>query len=145
MIVANYLSMKELSISLTYNVHNRKDLGEPKSLEDELNGERSGDSRAPSRFRLTDLSIKLSDKDYRINLEPTYCILRILCDILHGPAKAATRFTFGFCASAQGRFWNGATRVLPDITTRIFPILTKPRLRYKTWDMKDCIYYMAPI
>ncbi|KAF3093048.1 hypothetical protein TWF102_007988 [Orbilia oligospora] len=103
MIVRSYRSIKKLSIALDYNPHFRDDLKELETLENELNIETDSNARVSSQPRLTDVSIRLMDQHYRINLDSTYCILRMLCGVLHGPAKTVTRFSFGFSASSRYR------------------------------------------
>ncbi|KAK6500614.1 hypothetical protein TWF506_003383 [Arthrobotrys conoides] len=103
MIVRNCRSMKKLSINLNYDVHHRDDLDELETLEKEFDGEDEGDLGVPLQAHLTDLSIQLSHKRYTINLDSTYCILRMLCRILYGPARTVTRFSFQFLASPYQR------------------------------------------
>ncbi|EGX45874.1 hypothetical protein AOL_s00112g63 [Orbilia oligospora ATCC 24927] len=97
MIIKNCRSMKKLSIYLCYNAYGREESGALSNLENKLNDEKRDRTMIPSQSRLTDLSIQLNDEKYRINLELTCRILRILCDILHDHAKTATRFAFEFC------------------------------------------------
>ncbi|KAF3274368.1 hypothetical protein TWF970_007887 [Orbilia oligospora] len=103
MIVRSCRSIKKLSIGLDYNPYFRDDSKELEKLENELNIETDSNARVSSQSRLTDLSIRLMDKHYGINLDSTYCILRMLCGVLHGPAKTVTRFSFDFSASPRYR------------------------------------------
>ncbi|KAF3156861.1 hypothetical protein EYR41_008134 [Orbilia oligospora] len=103
MIVRSCRSIKKLSIALNYNPYFRDVLKELETLENELNIETDSNARVSSQPRLTDLSIRLMDQHYRINLDSTYCILRMLCGVLHGPAKTVTRFSFDFSASSRYR------------------------------------------
>ncbi|KAF3310774.1 hypothetical protein TWF173_009251 [Orbilia oligospora] len=99
MIIENCRPMKKLSIDLYYNVYGREESSALSNLENKLNDEKRDGTMIPSQSRLTGISIQLNDEKYRINLELTYRILRILCGILQDPAKTAARFAFGFCGS----------------------------------------------
>ncbi|KAF3157378.1 hypothetical protein TWF788_005315 [Orbilia oligospora] len=101
MIARSCRSIKKLSIALDYNPYFRDDSKKLETLEKELNIETDSNARVSSQPRLTDLSIRLMDQHYRTNLDSTYCILRMLCGALHGPAKTVTRFSFDFSASSR--------------------------------------------
>ncbi|KAK6345357.1 hypothetical protein TWF718_007275 [Orbilia javanica] len=100
MIVASCQMMKRLSISLEYD--GRRGVSDAvRKLENQFKSEGGGDSKVSSQPHLTDLSIELVDGMYQdytedMDMEPTYCVLRVLCDILHGPAKTVKKFAFKF-------------------------------------------------